>query len=57
MKKSSIISALVLLVTTVMLSGCIFPYWGDEGGGRGGGHYEGHHDEGRHEGHEGGERR
>ena len=53
MKKSSMISALVLFVTTMMLSGCIFPYLGDEGG-RGGGHYEGHHDEGRHEG---GERR
>ena len=52
MKKSSMISVIVLFVTTMMLSGCILPYWGDEGGHRGGGHYEG-----RHEGHEGGERR
>jgi hypothetical protein len=58
MKKSTVISSLFLLVASVMLSGCIFPYWGDEGGGhRGGGHYEDHH-EGRHEGHhEGGDRR
>jgi hypothetical protein len=47
MKKTSTISALVLFLATLMLSGCIFPYWGDEGGGhRGGGHYEGHHDHG-----------
>jgi len=49
MKKSSMISYLVLFVAALTLSGCIFPYWGDEGGhggGRGGGHYEGHHDGG-----------
>ena len=41
MKKTTMISSLVLFVATMMLSGCIFPYWGDEGGGhRGGGHYE-----------------
>ena len=51
MKKTSMISALVLFVAAMMLSGCIIPFWGDEGG-RGGGHYEG-----RHEGHfEGGDR-
>jgi hypothetical protein len=50
MKKSTIVSALMLIVTGIMLSGCIFPYWDDEGRGHGGGHghYEGHHDEGRH---------
>jgi hypothetical protein len=47
MKKSSIISSLVLFVVAMMLSGCIFPYWGDEGGGHRGG---GHRDNGRHEG-------
>jgi hypothetical protein len=53
MKKSSMISSLVLFVAAMMLSGCIFPYWGDGGhggGGRGGGYHEG-------ERHEGGERR
>jgi len=29
----------------MMLSGCIFPYWGDEGRGRGG-YYEGGHEGG-----------
>jgi len=53
MRKTSTISALVLFLATMMLSGCIFPYWGDEGGGhRGGGHYEDHHDHER-----GGDRR
>jgi len=46
MKKSSMISCLILFVAAMTLSGCIFPYWGDEGGYRGGGHYEGHHDGG-----------
>ena len=49
MKKTSIISALMLLVATLMLSGCIFPYWGDDGR-----YYDGggnHHDNGRHGGH------
>ena len=49
MKKSTMISSLVLFVATMMLSGCIFPYRGDEGGGRRGGGYE-HHDNGPHEG-------
>jgi hypothetical protein len=41
MKKSSMISMLVLFVATMMLSGCIVPFWGEEGGGhRGGGHWE-----------------
>ena len=55
MKKSSIISALFLFLVALTLSGCIFPYSGDEGGGGRGG---GYHDNGRHEGgrHEGGER-
>ena len=48
MKKSSLISSLVLFVAAMMLSGCIFPYWGDEGRGyHGGGHHEGGHDRGR----------
>jgi hypothetical protein len=55
MKKSSIISSLVLIVATMMLSGCIFPYWDDEGGRHhGGGHSEGGYRDGGH--HEGGER-
>jgi hypothetical protein len=55
MKKSSIISSLVLLVAAMMLSGCLFPYWEDEGGGhRGGGHHEGGRGDGGHR--EGGER-
>jgi len=44
MKKSTLISSLVLFLAALTLSGCIFPYWGDEGGHRGGGHYEGHHE-------------
>ncbi len=53
------ISALLLLVTVMMLSGCLFPYW-DDGGGppgggpRGGGHRGGGYGEGGHR--EGGER-
>jgi hypothetical protein len=44
MKISSLISSLIFLVAVMMLSGCFFPYWGDEGGGhRGGGHEEGGH--------------
>jgi hypothetical protein len=53
MKKSSMIFSLFVFVAAMMLSGCIFPYWGDEGGGRRGGYHEGYH-EGHHEG---GERR
>jgi hypothetical protein len=48
MKKTSMISALVLMVATMMLSGCLFPYWGDDGGGHRGGHGGGEH--GHHEG-------
>jgi hypothetical protein len=48
MKKSSLISSLVLFVAAMMLSGCIFPYWGDDGGGYRGGRDHGHHDNGRH---------
>jgi hypothetical protein len=51
MKRSTMIASLVLLVTATMLSGCIYPYWYDDGygGGRGGGHHDGgHHDNGRH---------
>jgi len=55
MKKSSIISALVLFMAVLMLSGCIipYPYWGYDG------YYDGGHREGGHHGgghHEGGER-
>lgn len=48
MKKSSLISTLVLFAAAMMLSGCIFPYWGDEGygGGHGGGRGGEHHHEG-----------
>lgn len=53
MKKLSIIWAFVLLITTVMLSGCIYPYWEDghyyDGGG--GYRHDGYrHDNGRHNG-------
>jgi hypothetical protein len=43
MKKTSILSSLALLAAVLMLSGCIFPYWGDGygGGHRGGGHHDG----------------
>jgi len=52
MKKTSMVSALVLFVAAMMLSGCIFPYWDGYGDGygerRGGEHWEGrHHDNGR----------
>jgi hypothetical protein len=57
MKTSSMMSYLVLFVAALTLSGCIFPYWGDEGyhgGGRGGEHGGehggGHHDGGHHDG-------
>jgi hypothetical protein len=45
MKKTSILSSLALLAAVLMLSGCIFPYWGDDYGGRH--HGGGHHDNGR----------
>jgi hypothetical protein len=50
MKKTSIISSIMLVVTALTLSGCIIPFW-DDGGGRGGGgghHEHEHHGEGRH---------
>jgi len=52
MKKSSIISALLLFLAALMLSSCIipYPYWGDDGyydgGHREGGHHGGGHREG-----------
>jgi hypothetical protein len=48
MRKSSIISSLVLFVAAMMLSGCLFPPPGfDEGGGsREGGHHDGGHRDG-----------
>ena len=50
MKKSTIVSAVLLFVTALTLSGCLFPYWEDEGrGGHGGGHHEGYRGEGHHE--------
>jgi hypothetical protein len=57
MRKSSIISAIVLFVAAIMLSGCILPYGDDDGGGHRERHE--HHEGGYHEGehHEGGERR
>lgn len=36
--KKKIFSALMLFVTSMMLSGCIFPYWHDHGHGRGNGY-------------------
>ena len=57
MRKSSIISSLVLFVAAMMLSGCLFPPPGfDEGGGsREGGHHDGGRGDGGHR--DGGERR
>jgi hypothetical protein len=55
MKKSSMISSLFLLLAALTLSGCIFPYWGDEGRGYRGGHD--HYDGGDRGHHEGGGRR
>jgi hypothetical protein len=48
--RKNIVSTLVLFVLTMMLSGCIVPFWYDDGyrGGNGGG--GGHHDNGRHGG-------
>jgi hypothetical protein len=50
MKKRTIVSAIMLLATAFTLSGCLFPYWDDDGREyRGGGErHGGHHDEGRH---------
>ena len=45
MKKRSVISSIVLFMVALMLSGCIFPWWGEGRGERGGGGHEG----GRHE--------
>ena len=55
MKKSTIVSSVILFLTAITLSGCFIPYRedGERGGHRGdreGYHDEGHHDEGRHEG-------
>ncbi|HEY5513862.1 MAG TPA: hypothetical protein VIK40_09495 [Geomonas sp.] len=54
MKNSRLLPSLMLFVAVMMLSGCIFPYWGDEWGGyhHGGHHHDGYGDRGR-----GGERR
>jgi hypothetical protein len=62
MRKISLVSSLALFVAVMTLSGCLFPFWDDEGGGRGRGggyHDEGHRDGGHRDGgeHEGGERR
>ncbi|WP_183356250.1 hypothetical protein [Geomonas silvestris] len=52
MKTSSIVSLITVLAAGLTLSGCIFPYWYDDGG-RGGGYHDGggrggggHHDGG-----------
>jgi hypothetical protein len=45
MKKTSLVSLAILFAVTMLLTGCLFPYWADDGGrghgGRGGGHHEG----------------
>jgi hypothetical protein len=51
MKKSSLVRIIILLVASITLSGCVWPYWWDDGGHHGGGRW---HDEGRHEGYRGG---
>ena len=58
MKKSTLMSWLVLFTVIMTLTGCIWPFgWDDEG--RGGGHRGGHDHGEYHEGghHEGGDRR
>lgn len=45
MKKTSIVSSIMLMVAVMMLSGCIFPYWEEGGRNHGGGGYK--HDNGR----------
>jgi len=50
MKRSTIRSLVIASVAGMMLSGCIFPYWYDDGG-RGGGYHDGRgHDGGGHDG-------
>ena len=44
MRKSPLVSLLVLFALTMLLSGCIYPYWWDDGFGHGRG--GGHHDDG-----------
>ncbi len=51
MKKNSILVSLLLFVAVMLLSGCLFPYWDDDGGyghgrGRGGGYRDGGHRDG-----------
>ena len=41
------ISTLALLTAAFMLSGCLYPYWADDGYYGGGGRRGGHHDNGR----------
>jgi len=46
MKRSFIMSWILLLLTSAVFSGCIYPYWWDDGyyhGHRGGGHRDGGH--------------
>ncbi|MBJ6725232.1 hypothetical protein [Geomesophilobacter sediminis] len=60
MKKPSRIPSLILFTVVIMLPGCLFPYWDDDGGGgRGGGHRDGGYRDGGHRdgGGRGGERR
>lgn len=43
MRKSPLVSLLILFAMTMLLSGCIYPYWWDDGfhgHGRGGGHHD-----------------
>jgi hypothetical protein len=49
MKQSSIVSLIVVMAAGLMLSGCLFPYWYDDGG-RGGGHDGGYRGGGGHDG-------
>lgn len=45
MKKTSIVSSIMLFITAMMLSGCIVPYWEEGGHDHGDGGYR--HDNGR----------
>jgi hypothetical protein len=51
MRKLLLVKLAIIFMTTLALSGCIWPYWWDDGGYRGGRHHDGGwHDGDRHGG-------
>jgi len=51
MRKSLLVKLAILIMTSMTLSGCIWPYWWDDGGYHGGRHHGGGwHDGDRHDG-------